>query len=162
MYDAAEAAVYARVLAYSPFTADTARRDEYAVIDAPAEMVCVVEQFGDTLEADRIGTYGAQGRRTQQHEIAIVLLTRIGDGLGGDGVAILTSKQTAEGLADALARYERLNAATYVQRAQVVRITKPEAVRRAQTAQGGPTHIQQKIVMRVITMRDWTPTETSY
>lgn len=162
MYNAAEAALLELVLDEGTFTEDTARRDDYAVIDAPAEVVCVVEQFGDTLEADRIGAYGTQGRRTEQHEIAVVLLTRIGDGLGGDGAAILASKQTVQTMADWIASYERLNGGTYVQRAQVVRITKPEAVRRAQTAQGGPTHIQQKIVVRVITMRDWTPTELSY
>jgi hypothetical protein len=162
MYTTAEIAALDLVIASGLFTADTARRDDYTVIDVGADVVCVVEQAGDTVEADRLSGYGAQGMRTQQHEIAVILLTRIGDGLGGDGAAIAASKTTAETLSDYLANYERLNGAAYVQRAQVARISRPEPVRRAQTAAGAATHIQQRITVRVITSRAWQPTELSH
>lgn len=158
MYLAAERAVYDLVLQAGGFTADTCRIDDWRVLDAPGAVYAVVEQAGDTLEADRISGAGAQGVRTQQHEVGVALLTPIREGKDDDAVA--ASKRSAEDLADYLAQYEKLGGAALVWRAQVVRITRPEAVRRAQTPAGQPTHIQQRIVVRVITRQAWDPIES--
>ena len=160
MYLAAERAVYDLVLQAGGFDPQTCRIDDWRVLDASGKVYAVIEQAGNTLEADRINGAGAQGVRTQQHEVAVVLLTPIREAEGGDDRAVQASKQTAEDLADFLAQYEKLGGAALVWRAQVVRITPPEAVRRAQTATGAATHIQQRLVVRVITRQAWDPIES--
>jgi hypothetical protein len=162
MYQAAEAAVLTLVLAQGTFTASTCQRDNWRVMEEPGDHVCVIEQFGDTLEGDRIGIYGSQGKRTQQHEIAVQILTPIKDALGGDDTAVQASKVLAEALADYLALYERLNNTSGVQRCQVVRITKPDAVQRVNRGPAPATHIKQTIVLRVVTQESWTPNESSH
>lgn len=162
MYLAAEAALHTLVLAQGTFTPEQCQRDNWRVMDEPGDYVCVIEQWGDTIEGDRIGAYGSQGKRTQQHEIAVHLLTPIRDAMGGDDTAVQASKVLVEALADYIALYERLNGAAGVQRAQVVRITKPDAVQRVNRGPAPATHIKQTIVVRVVTQESWTPTEYSH
>ena len=86
----------------------------------------------------------------------------IADGQGGDGEAVRRCKATTEALADHIARYGRLGGAAYVKRAMVVRIGLPvERLPRTQGGTGYPTHICQRVTVRVVTQRDWDMTEES-
>lgn len=161
MYLAAEAALQTLLAGATGFSSTTVVRDDWQILDIGATQVIIIEQGGDTLEADSINGYGSQGRRTQAHEIDAVLLTAVGVAEGGEDTAVQASKTTAEALANRIALYERLNGATNVQRAQVIRITRPQAVRRVRTSPDNPTHIEQRIRVRVITQTAWTPTEWS-
>lgn len=164
MYLAAEAALHALVLQEGTFTGEICRRDDWRALDAPSPygLYAVVEQAGDTLEDDRIGGYGGHGRRTQQHDISVAVLAAIGSAAGGDDTAVRLCKETAERLADWIAGYERLDNAATVQRARVVRITAPRGVARTQASGGAASHIQQQIVVRVITQEAAAPREAAH
>jgi hypothetical protein len=165
MYDAAETAVYDLCLAEGTFTSSTAFRDDWPAALSIGEPSLLVEQAGDTIEGDQIsgmGKYGSQGKRTQQHEVGAWVVIPIAQGQGGDGEAVQQSKAIAERLANYIALYGKLNAAQYVKRASVVRIGLPvERLARVQGTPGLPTHICQKITVRIVTQQAWTMTEES-
>lgn len=165
MYLAAEAAVYDLCLAETTFTALTAFRDDWSAALSVGEPSLLVEQAGDTQEGDQIagmGRYGSQGKRTQQHEVGAWVVVPIAQGQGGDGEAVQQCKIVTERLADYIALYGKLNGAQYVKRAAVVRVSLPvERLPRTQGAPGYPTHICQKITVRIVTQQAWAMTEES-
>lgn len=167
MYAAAEEALYNVCLDYAPglFTTANAFRDDWPAALSLGSTTLLVEQAADTVEGDTIpglGRYGSQGKRTQQHEIAAWVVVPIGTGQGGDSVAVQECKSISEPLADHIAKYGKLNGGENVKRAAVVRIGLPqERLPRTQGGLGYPTHICQKITVRIVTQEAWEMTEES-
>lgn len=164
MYAAAQQALYDLCVQQGTFTTATAFQDDWPAVLSIGETGLLIEQAGDTIEADQLAQaarYGSHGKRTQQHDIGAWVVVPIGTGQGGDAIAVQAVKASAESLADYIAAYGRLNGGTYVQRATVARIGAP--VERLPRTQGStlPTHVCVRIVVRVVTQRAWTMTEES-
>lgn len=151
-YTTAEAALLTLVRAYeggAVFTAANSSRGDFSATDAPGyRQYAVVMMAGESDYGDALFGRGAHGKRQQRHRMSVLLFQARQQGLGGDGAAYSALLTLTDGVAAWLERYPRLDGASGVKRAEIVRIGK---VRTTQTPAGAPgPHLLQPILLDVL------------
>jgi len=124
-YATSEAAALAVVQLLSPFTATNASRGDFRVLDrAGVTQAAVITQARASENGDDLGQgRGTQGKRQQRHWLAIVVFQARGQ--ADDGTSYTSLTALTDTLVAHLDKYQRLNNATSVKRAQVREIAEP-------------------------------------
>lgn len=159
-YTTCEAAVLTLVQAYNAgatFTDANARIADMRAIDA-RDASAVIRMAGDSQEGDNLFEKGSHGRRQAIHEIGVTIFYKVKDGAGGPTVSYTALTTLVDDLLSWLRRYEKLNGATGVRRAQPIRSRRVTDLVPKQDA--APTHQFQEIVVQV--WEAFTPTITEY
>lgn len=161
-YTTCEAALLALVRAYNAgatFTEANCRISDMRVLDASGkDMAAVIRMVGDSQEGDELFQRKAHGKRQLLHEIGVTVFYKVKAGEGGPIVSYTGLTVLVDNLLEWLRKYEKLNAAANVRRAQPTRARRVTDLIPQQGA--APTHQFQEIVMQV--WESITPTITEY
>lgn len=162
-YLTTEAAALAACRAYNDgatFDTTNSSRDDWSVIDVAGDYSLVVEMGGETVEADKVGDYGAYGLYQEQHHLRITVLRRVGTAAEGIAAIVESLKTTVEGLKDHLRAHDRLSVGDPV---RVARPTKTSQVQERVPRGGGPpTHVLQHITLMVWCESEYPESEGGY
>lgn len=128
-YATSEAALLSVVRLLGTFTATNSSRANFSVLDAQAvSQAAVIVQVRSSENGDDLGNgRGSHGKRQQRHWMAIVVLQARGQ--TDDGASYTTLTTLTDTLVAHLDKYQRLNNAANVKRAQVREITEPRVRR---------------------------------
>lgn len=163
-YFTAEAALLTLIRAYSSgtvFTEANSSRDDWLVLDASGtEAAAVVEMASETREGDSLNGRQAHGAYQEVHQIGVWICVKRGVGAGGDSAAMAACKTLTEAVKDHLRPWERLNNATGVTRAQVVRTTEPSYISPTKRIEDA-THVAQQIIVQIHCRAALNPVEVA-
>ena len=150
-YQTAESALLTLIRAYSGgtvYTTTTSSADDWRVLDN-ATSAAVVEMAGPTIEGMTAPVeYGVHGEYQETHQIGIWICEPRGVGAGGDGAIKQALKARTEAVKDYLRPFRRLNNASGVRSAQIVRTTAPAYISPTTDA-AMATHVAQQIIVQV-------------
>lgn len=157
-------ALLVRVRAYNSgatFTTTNSSFAEYTVLDAASAVAAIVDVAGDSLVnpalPDGTRQAGSQGKLMELHDLSVTVAYKRGVGADGDGALKEDLTTLTDGLLAELIRYPRLNGATGVTKAQVIRRNLPYDIAPAQPEGAPSTHLAQDLFVRV-----WTETTPAY
>jgi len=155
-YSAAEAALLTLTRAYSSgavFDITNSVADDWRVLDAQGTTVAaVLEMASDTIEGIEVdneaGSYGDYGNYQEVHTIGVWLCVKREQGLGGDGAAKAACKTLVDAYRDYMRPYRRLNGATGVRSAKMIRTSAPAYISPTKDV-ADATHVAQMITFEV-------------
>jgi len=155
-YATAEQALLTLVRAYSGgvFTSTNSSVDDWRVLDASGtDAAAVLEMAGASVEREVTNSrdarsYGDYGEYQEVHQIGVWICIKRGQGLGGDGAAKAACKTLTEAVKDYLRGYRRLNGATSVRAALILKTTELSYISPTRDI-ADATHVAQEIILEI-------------
>lgn len=134
------------------FDANNSALNDWAVLDAANTEYSLIVETGNIDEGDDLERRGSEGLVIERHLPKVYIAKKIGTGAEGYSAAINGVQSHVEGVKDYIRSHDRLGNTSVIASAQSIKTS--ESLDVLKKNQGSPTHVMQRIDMRIWTESD--------